>query len=59
MEGKSGEHSASILLTPAIVGHLARDVMPASRCTYLSNDGEVPARQPGSGKAKVSIKMLC
>ena len=31
MEGKSGGHSAPILLTPEIVGRLAGGVMPASR----------------------------
>ena len=44
------DNSAPILLTPAIVGHLL-GVIPASRCTYYP-DGEVPARQPGSGEAK-------
>ena len=52
MEGKSGGHSAPILLTPEIVRQFERIVMLASRCTYCY-DGQVPARQPGSGKAKV------
>jgi hypothetical protein len=56
LEGKSGGPSAPILLTPEIVGH-RKDVMPASRCTYYT-DGEVPARQPGSGKAKASTDAM-
>jgi hypothetical protein len=50
LEGKSGGLQLP-LLTPEIVGH--REVL-YRLVEYLFHDGQVPARQPGSGEAKAS-----
>ena len=56
MEGKSGE--LSVLATDARDSRTSPwsrgGVRPASRVSY-NNDGQIPARQPGSGEAKAGF----